>query len=139
MRSVGAFLWFSALAIVVLARASRPVRADIERNIRAQTAISDREENVGRGFTWKHGSDEDDNVWTRRKLEERYALSGNVRRRTNNATEADLDMCPGYDATDVKTTSYSLTAELTLAGLPCNVYGPDLTSLILTVTYETSA
>lgn len=60
-----------------------------------------------------------------------------VTKRTNNVTEAELNACPGYDATNVKTTSYSLTAKLVLAGKGCAVYGPDLTELSLSVTYET--
>lgn len=58
-------------------------------------------------------------------------------RATNNATAPQLDACPGYTATNVKTTSYSLSASLHLAGPACNVYGPDLTALSLKVTYET--
>jgi hypothetical protein len=58
-------------------------------------------------------------------------------KRVVNATQAQLSSCPGYRASNVQTTPYSLTADLTLAGTPCNVYGPDLTSLSLQVTYET--
>lgn len=47
--------------------------------------------------------------------------------------------CPGYKASNVKTTSSSLTADLSLAGRACNVYGDDLTSLTLQVVYETGA
>lgn len=63
----------------------------------------------------------------------------NVRivKRVNNATASELDACPGYTATNVKTTSHSLTANLHLAGPACNVYGSDLTALNLQVTYET--
>jgi len=48
-----------------------------------------------------------------------------------------LAFCPGYKAANVKTTSSSLTADLSLAGPACNVYGDDLTSLTLSVDYET--
>ena len=48
-----------------------------------------------------------------------------------------LASCPGYKASNVKTTSSSLTADLTLAGPACNVYGTDLTDLTLSVVYET--
>lgn len=44
--------------------------------------------------------------------------------------------CPGYKASNVKTTGSSLTADLKLAGSACNVYGKDLTHLTLEVTYE---
>jgi hypothetical protein len=58
-------------------------------------------------------------------------------KRAVNATQVQINSCPGYRASNVVTTSYSLTADLTLAGTPCNVYGPDITSLSLQVTYET--
>ncbi|KAH8601722.1 glycoside hydrolase family 31 protein [Bisporella sp. PMI_857] len=48
-----------------------------------------------------------------------------------------LASCPGYKATNIKTTLSSLTADLTLAGKACNVYGDDLKSLTLTVEYQT--
>ena len=47
--------------------------------------------------------------------------------------------CPGYKASNVKTTSSYFTADLSLAGRACNVYGDDLTSLTLQVVYETGA
>ncbi len=49
-----------------------------------------------------------------------------------------LASCPGYRASNVKTSSNSLTADLSLAGAACNVYGTDLKSLTLSVVYETS-
>lgn len=55
------------------------------------------------------------------------------------ANVTNPDACPGYTASHVKTTAYSLTATLSLAGPACNVYGPDLASLSLQVTYETCA
>lgn len=48
-----------------------------------------------------------------------------------------LASCPGYKASNIKTSNTGLTADLTLAGKACNVYGTDLTQLTLTVTYET--
>ncbi|KAF8858861.1 glycoside hydrolase family 31 protein [Acephala macrosclerotiorum] len=48
-----------------------------------------------------------------------------------------LASCPGYEASNVKTTASTLTADLSLAGSACNVYGTDLTSLALSVVYET--
>ncbi|SMR62123.1 unnamed protein product [Zymoseptoria tritici ST99CH_1E4] len=53
-----------------------------------------------------------------------------------NSTAPD---CPGYRATDVKTTANGLSAKLTLAGNPCNVFGTDLEDLTLTVEYQTDA
>lgn len=51
-----------------------------------------------------------------------------------------LDACPGYTASNVRTTSgdSTLTADLTLAGPGCNVFGADLPKLALEVQYETS-
>lgn len=48
-----------------------------------------------------------------------------------------LTKCPGYKASNVKTTSTGLTADLTLAGAACDVYGDDLTDLTLEVSYDT--
>ncbi|KAF5349670.1 hypothetical protein D9756_008864 [Leucocoprinus leucothites] len=50
---------------------------------------------------------------------------------------AKLDACPGYEAHNVKTHGGRLTADLTLAGQACNVFGEDLQTLSLSVTYET--
>ena len=54
-----------------------------------------------------------------------------------DSEDSSLASCPGYKASNVKTTSSSLTADLSLAGPACNVYGTDLTDLTLTVVYET--
>ncbi|TVY37447.1 putative alpha/beta-glucosidase [Lachnellula occidentalis] len=48
-----------------------------------------------------------------------------------------LALCPGYTASNVKTTSSGLTADLNLAGPACNAYGDDLKNLTLEVVYET--
>ncbi|GBE82887.1 Probable alpha/beta-glucosidase [Sparassis crispa] len=53
-----------------------------------------------------------------------------------NSTDP-LDACPGYNATNVQTQGPTLTADLVLAGPPCNVYGSDIEKLQLQVTYET--
>ena len=50
---------------------------------------------------------------------------------------AILDACPGYEATDVNVSGPMLTANLVLAGAPCNVFGDDIQTLGLAVTYET--
>ena len=52
---------------------------------------------------------------------------------------AVLDTCPGYEATEVKVSGSMLTAKLVLAGSPCNVFGTDIKTLDLAVTYETGA
>ncbi len=52
-------------------------------------------------------------------------------------TDNPLNACPGYKASNVKTSPTGLTANLKLAGSACNVYGTDLDNLVLQVTYET--
>lgn len=46
------------------------------------------------------------------------------------------DVCPGYTASDLQQTDRNLTATLTLAGSPCNVYGIDIEQLKLSVEYQ---
>jgi len=48
------------------------------------------------------------------------------------------DVCPGYTASNVFRTPYGLTADLSLAGSACNVYGTDVEALSLTVEYQSS-
>ena len=70
-----------------------------------------------------------------------WALSAAFVASTVSATYVDpnvLDACPGYKATDVISKGSSLTANLVLAGAPCNVFGNDTEKLKLEVTYETS-
>ena len=58
---------------------------------------------------------------------------------TINAEVVDpaiLDACPGYDATNVTSSSTSFTAQLSLRGPGCNVFGTDLSALLLQVDYE---
>lgn len=45
--------------------------------------------------------------------------------------------CPGYKASNVKENHNSLTADLVLAGKPCNTFGDDLKNLKLLVEYQT--
>lgn len=45
--------------------------------------------------------------------------------------------CPGYKASNVHEGASSLTADLALAGKPCNIYGSDLENLKLLVEYQT--
>lgn len=45
--------------------------------------------------------------------------------------------CPGYKASNVRERGNSLTADLSLAGKPCNTYGTDLKNLKLLVEYQT--
>ncbi|KAK6435660.1 hypothetical protein LTR95_008154 [Oleoguttula sp. CCFEE 5521] len=63
------------------------------------------------------------------------SVSAGVISRAANGT---LDACPGYKASNVKTTNSGLTASLSLAGTACNVYGADLTDLSLTVEYQSN-
>jgi alpha-glucosidase len=48
-----------------------------------------------------------------------------------------LDACPGYNATNVNVDGPRLSANLVLAGKPCNVFGNDIKVLDLVVVYET--
>lgn len=48
-----------------------------------------------------------------------------------------LTACPGYKASNVQTSATGLTADLSLAGKACDVYGTDLTNLTLEVSYDT--
>lgn len=50
---------------------------------------------------------------------------------------ATAKACPGYTASNVEESDYGLTADLTLAGDSCDVYGEDLTDLRLIVEYQT--
>lgn len=51
---------------------------------------------------------------------------------------ANVDLCPGYRASSVQESHNGLTADLTLAGTACDVYGKDLKNLKLQVIYESS-
>ncbi|KAF1851321.1 glycoside hydrolase family 31 protein [Cucurbitaria berberidis CBS 394.84] len=46
------------------------------------------------------------------------------------------EVCPGYKASDVQKNDRGLSAVLTLAGEPCNVYGTDVEALGLSVEYQ---
>jgi alpha-glucosidase len=46
--------------------------------------------------------------------------------------------CPGYKASELKETDCGLSAVLSLAGSPCNVYGIDIEALSLKVEYQSS-
>jgi alpha-glucosidase len=48
------------------------------------------------------------------------------------------DVCPGYKASSIVRTPYGLSADLSLAGPGCNVYGTDIDALSLTVEYQSS-
>jgi alpha-glucosidase len=46
------------------------------------------------------------------------------------------DVCPGYKASQLQQTDAGISAVLTLAGAPCNVYGTDIEILTLKVEYQ---
>ncbi|PGH26497.1 hypothetical protein AJ80_01811 [Polytolypa hystricis UAMH7299] len=50
-----------------------------------------------------------------------------------------LGECPGYSVTDIHEAGDSLTADLKLAGEPCNTYGKDVEHLKLKVEYQTDS
>ncbi|KAI9462524.1 glycoside hydrolase family 31 protein [Russula earlei] len=64
-----------------------------------------------------------------------FSLLGNVR--AEQVDPAALEACPGYNVTNINVEGATLTARLTLAGPPCNVFGNDLKDLDLAVVYET--
>ena len=47
------------------------------------------------------------------------------------------DACPGFTASNVQKTDGGITADLTLAGAECNVYGTDLHDLKFEASYQT--
>jgi alpha-glucosidase len=51
--------------------------------------------------------------------------------------QSSEDTCPGYAASNVVDDGSKLTADLTLAGTACNLYGEDLVDLRLEVEYQT--
>ncbi|KAI0403844.1 glycosyl hydrolases family 31-domain-containing protein [Xylaria palmicola] len=56
-----------------------------------------------------------------------------------SALAASVDDCPGYTASNVVESDGKLTADLTLAGTACNIYGTDLKDLKLLVEYQTNS
>ncbi|KAI1432490.1 glycoside hydrolase family 31 protein [Xylaria sp. CBS 124048] len=56
---------------------------------------------------------------------------------TTGVLAASIDDCPGYTASNVVETEGTVTADLTLSGTACNIYGTDLTDLKLLVEYQT--
>ena len=53
------------------------------------------------------------------------------------ASSLDLEKCPGYAASNVREEGGKLSAELSLAGTPCDAFGEDLKDLKLEVEYQT--
>ncbi len=53
------------------------------------------------------------------------------------AAAATIEDCGGYTASNIAAAGNTLTADLTLNGQPCNVYGDDLADLKLLVEYQT--
>lgn len=49
------------------------------------------------------------------------------------------DVCPGYKGSNVQETERKITADLTIAGQACNVYGNDIADLTLTVEYQSDS
>jgi alpha-glucosidase len=56
---------------------------------------------------------------------------------TQSAPLKRADDCPGYTASNVENTDGGITADLTLAGAACNVYGTDLHDLKFEASYQT--
>ena len=51
-------------------------------------------------------------------------------------TAPDPQKCPGYRASNVRNNNHGFTADLTLAGQPCNAFGTDIKDLSLVVDYQ---
>ncbi|PVH99466.1 glycoside hydrolase family 31 protein [Periconia macrospinosa] len=51
--------------------------------------------------------------------------------------QASNDSCPGYAASNIQDNGAKVTADLTLAGSACNLYGTDVENLKLEVDYQT--
>ncbi|ESK89121.1 alpha-glucosidase [Moniliophthora roreri MCA 2997] len=68
-----------------------------------------------------------------------FALLRAVSTRAEYVDQAALNACPGYNAVNVSTSANgrSITADLVLAGEPCNIFGNDIETLRLDVSYET--
>ncbi|THH14082.1 hypothetical protein EW146_g6217 [Bondarzewia mesenterica] len=49
----------------------------------------------------------------------------------------NVSSCPGYNLESLHETSHGLTAQLNLAGAPCNAFSEDIANLTIQVTYET--
>lgn len=45
--------------------------------------------------------------------------------------------CPGYKASNIEETDFGLTADFTLAGDACDIFGTDIEDLRLIVEYQT--
>lgn len=66
-----------------------------------------------------------------------WAVLGPMLAVAQAASNATIDSCPGYQASNVVKSSTGLTADLKLAGKACNIYGKDLDDLVLKVEYQT--
>lgn len=66
-------------------------------------------------------------------------LSSSVLASASLAFAASIGDCPGYTASNVVESDGKLTADLSLAGTACNIYGTDLTDLKLLVEYQTGS
>ncbi|KAI1357563.1 glycosyl hydrolases family 31-domain-containing protein [Xylaria arbuscula] len=66
-------------------------------------------------------------------------FSSSVLASASLALAASIDDCPGYTVSNVVESDGKLTADLSLAGTACDVYGTDLTDLKLLVEYQTDS
>ncbi|KAK7054983.1 hypothetical protein VNI00_003446 [Paramarasmius palmivorus] len=54
----------------------------------------------------------------------------------NNVYSRNVSTCPGYSLGSISETATGFTAQLSLAGAPCNAFGTDVPSLTIEVAYE---
>lgn len=70
-------------------------------------------------------------------LQSLLLLSASLFRWTSAVPLRRADDCPGYKASNVVRSDSSITADLTLAGSACNLFGPDLTDLKFLAEWQT--
>ncbi|KAG9311232.1 glycoside hydrolase family 31 protein [Chiua virens] len=51
----------------------------------------------------------------------------------------NVTSCPGYTLESLTESQYGLTAQLSLAGMPCDAFGTDIADLTIEVTYQSQA
>ena len=76
-------------------------------------------------------------VWVKRYLVLCASAAGVSQALVTPRAAVSADDCPGYKASKFHQTPTTFTADLTLAGKPCNIYGTDLKNLKLEVEHET--
>lgn len=66
-----------------------------------------------------------------------FLLGVSLTQWTQSAPLKGADQCPGYTASNVQKTKGGITADLTLTGAECNIYGKDIHDLKFEASYQT--